>query len=60
MRAKNDRGEKAMDLLRNDAILALLLSAAQELGKQEEEEVRTGFRARRWICFIARSLTGCA
>lgn len=38
VRAKNDRGETPTDLLRNDAILALLVSAAQELDKQEEEE----------------------
>lgn len=40
VRAKNDGGEKPMDLVRSEAVLALLLSAAQEADKQEDEEVR--------------------
>lgn len=46
VRAKNDRGEKPTDLLRNEAILALLVNAAHELDKQEEKEevgLRKGF-----------------
>ena len=40
VRAKNGRGEMPMDLARNEIVLALLLSAAQELDKREEKEVR--------------------
>ncbi|CAM9091522.1 unnamed protein product [Ectocarpus fasciculatus] len=35
---KNDRGEKPVDLVTNESVLALLVSAAQELDKREEEE----------------------
>eukprot|EP00752_Nemacystus_decipiens_P011322 g10061.t2 len=38
VRAKNGRGETPMDVARNEMVLALLLSAAQELDKREEEE----------------------
>lgn len=40
VRAKNGRGEMPMDLTQNELVLALLLSAAQELDKRDEEEVR--------------------
>ncbi|CAN0157602.1 unnamed protein product [Ectocarpus sp. 12 AP-2014] len=36
--AKNDRGEKPVDLVTNESVMALLVSAAQELDKREEEE----------------------
>lgn len=62
MRAKNDRGEKPTDVLRNEAILALLVSAAQELDRQEEEEEkekevslrneRTGFSRHSSVLFF--------
>lgn len=42
VRAKNGRGEMPMDLARNEMVLALLLSAAQELDKREEEEEEVG------------------
>ena len=38
VRAKNGRGEMPTDLARNEMVLALLLSATQELDKREEEE----------------------
>ncbi|CAN0049439.1 unnamed protein product [Pylaiella littoralis] len=46
VRAKNDRGEKPTDVLRNEAILALLVSAAQELDRQEDEEEKEKEAAR--------------
>lgn len=39
VRAKNDRDERAQDLATDGAVVALLLSATEELHKQEEDEV---------------------
>ena len=43
MRAKNGRGEMPMDLARNEIVLTLLRSAAQELDRREEDNVRSCF-----------------
>lgn len=55
---KNDRGEKPVDLVTNESVLALLVSAAQELDKREEEEVRHWSTYNLVLVFLAFS-PGC-
>lgn len=60
--AKNDRGEKPVDLVTNESVLVLLVSAAQELDKREEEEVRhwsisTSSRCHWYNIFVSLFLT---
>lgn len=40
VRAENDQGETAQDLATSTTVMALLLSAKEDLYKQEEDEVR--------------------
>lgn len=56
LRAKNQRGETPLDLATGNAVMALLLSASQELDKREEEEevgCSRAFVCGLWIATVA-------